>query len=684
MKLVNTFLFASLLAVTSTSLFADWQSGLRGGAVAGYQNYAGTPVVSYVRSGPNIVTNRYAELVPLNTTWAYTGQIYLNGGPYRFGYAMYTYIYLRINSTVYLNTGYANNLSSVIELPAGWYDFDLRVTHSYSTGVPSGANNWPLNLGFGMTTNRNATASGTFFSYPQDPGDMSLFRCTTGLLPATNALLVRGNNGYDNTPNLPAPYLISPLAPGDTVAISAPTNHFSTATKMYVRCIGYDLLTNGVLQTSGTGTSLAYTHNANLPELVWKWRRDNLGISWSNAAGGDFRNPGNWNLGIVPERSDVAIFDIASPPYTVTWSGNSTSLYFKVNSGTVTWNLQGKTYFFQNTLTTEYGSTLFGACTFGTTTTPVDMLITNGTVNFIATKDTYSKIYNAGTKVRLHDAKLTLQYVELVAGALVHASGPTALFRSYGYTAGIFGTIISTNGALHDSASGIKLRTGSLCVLSAASGGRTHTTALTILDSGSELRLLDGAKVSSTYIGTTPLQRTRLFGKLTLLGSGSHLWDVYNSTPAYIPTLSVEAQGRVQGSGKLEFTYVENAGQIWPGGSNSVGTLEIKGNMTNRNEGTIVMELAGPTQYDQISVTKGALTGIGKLWAGGTLSVNLLGTFKPVYDDTFKLFSFVAAASTPFNTLSLPGGKAKWDTSKLYTEGIIRYAVPPGTLFLVR
>lgn len=671
------------LVFTALQLRADWQSGLRCGAVSGDKNYIASPVLTSVQPGPHVVTKQDPALVPNNMTWVYQGQIYLNGGPYRFGYAMYTYVYLRINGAVVLNHGYGNTVSAVVELPAGWYDFDLRISHHNTTGLPSGANNWPRDLGFGITTDRNATASGTFFSYPSDPGDMSLFRCTTdALVPATDALLVRGGIGYDGAPNLPAPYLVSPLAPDDIVPLYAPTNHFSASTKKYVRCIGYDLFTNGVLYASGTGTNLTYTHTADLPELVWKWRRDNLRILWDNPAGGDFSNADNWDAGIVPERSDVAVFDIASPAYTVTWSGNATSLTYQVNSGTVTWDLNGHTYYFQNLLTTEYGS-LSDLCNFGLSVSPVDMLITNGIVTYNATGVAWSKVTGTGTRVRVHEAQLTMTYVEVGAGATVQAKGANALFNSLGYTAGIYGTIISTNGAFHSTTSGIKLRAGSLCVLSAASGGRTHTTAFTLLDLGSELRLVDGAKVSNTYIGGTPLQRTQLFGTLTMLGSGNHLWDVYNGSGSYIPTLSVETSGLVQGSGKLEFTFVENAGQIWPGGSNSIGALEIKGNMTNRNDGTLVMELASPAQYDQISVTKGKATGIGTLWAGGTLSVTLIDDFEPLFNDTFKILSFVAATNT-FDTVNLPGGAHRWDTSKLYTIGEITYKYPNGAVIIIR
>ncbi len=132
-----------------------WQAGLRGGSVSGYQNYDDDPAVTYIKMGPHIVTNRVDELIPKNTTWVYKGQIYFNGEPYRFAYNMNAYVYLRIDGVVYLDAGHGNRSTAEITLPAGWYDFDLRVSRASSTGLPRATNNWPLDLGFGISIDPN-------------------------------------------------------------------------------------------------------------------------------------------------------------------------------------------------------------------------------------------------------------------------------------------------------------------------------------------------------------------------------------------------------------------------------------------------------------------------------------------------------------------------------------------------
>ena len=665
-----------------------WQAGLRAGAVPGHQNYSGIPGVSYVQPGPHIVTNRNVDLVPLNTTWAYQGQIYLNGGPYRFGCAMNTYVYLRIGGNVILAAYYDNKVSAVVEYPAGWYDFDLRLSHHYTTGLPSGVNNWPLTLGFGITTNRDATSSGIYFEYPEDPGDMTLFRCAAGPAPAAGSLLVRGGYGYDGTPNLPAPYLIAPLAPGDTMTLTAPTNHFNATTKKFVRCIGYDLFTNGVPKSSGSGTSLTYTHTDDNPELVWKWRRDLLTTRWIKAAGGDFLDPVNWDPGIIPGSTDTAVFDLPSPPYTVTWSGNSTSLYFKVNAGTVTWDLQGHSYIYENKFTTEYG-VLSGDCTIGTASTPVEMLITNGTINRRVFEVKWAQIQGPGTRLRVHDAKLSLMYLSVGADTLVHVSGPSALFQSYGYTGAIYGTILSTNGALHDTREGTKLRSTGRCVLDVASGGQTHQIAFSQTDDGSELWLINGAKAQSNYAASR--QIVSINNRLVLTG-GATLTDAYSTGPlSWVSALCLNATAEMDVDGTVQFSQLLNvAGRLVPGGDNAIGTFRVNGAVTNHTAGRIAIELAGRDagEYDRLMVRNGAVAvrpaDNGSLnLLGGTLEVTAINGFKPVYRDAFQILDCNAINGT-FDTVSLPGGNERWDTSELYSAGIIRYALPPGTLFFVQ
>lgn len=79
-------------------------------------------------------------------------------------------------------------------------------------------------------------------------------------------------------------------------------------------------------------------------------------ITWTNAAGGNFQTPGNWNSNTVPGTGDVAVFDLTSTPYTVTWSAPVTNTAFQVNRGTVTWNLGGCGYYYSNAVACMVGT----------------------------------------------------------------------------------------------------------------------------------------------------------------------------------------------------------------------------------------------------------------------------------------------------------------------------------------
>ncbi len=122
-------------------------------------------------------------------------------------------------------------------------------------------------------------------------------------------------------------------------------------------------------------------------------------------------------------------------------------------------------------------------------------------------------------------------------------------------------------------------------------------------------------------------------------------------------------------------------------GEEGTGILCFNGDITNTT-GTVHIELAGTqsSDYDRIMLRNGhaSRTENGTLIiGGGALEVTAINGFKPVYRDAFQILDCNAINGT-FDTVSLPGGNERWDTSELYSAGIIRYALPPGTLFFVR
>jgi hypothetical protein len=119
--------------------------------------------------------------------------------------------------------------------------------------------------------------------------------------------------------------------------------------------------------------------------------------------------------------------------------------------------------------------------------------------------------------------------------------------------------------------------------------------------------------------------------------------------------------------------------RVAPG--SSPGVFLIDGNYTQDGIGSLQIEIAGYTrgsQYDAL-VTNSIAT------FAGTLSVSLTSGFSPVAGDQFDILDWGTRSGT-FSTLqlaALPNGLT-WDTSRLYTLGILQVAVPePGGMLML-
>jgi hypothetical protein len=382
-------------------------------------------------------------------------------------------------------------------------------------------------------------------------------------------------------------------------------------------------------------------------------------IIWTNPAGGDFMTPGNWDANRVPGVDDVAVFNLAAVPYTVTWSASVANLAFVASRGTVTWNLQGNTY-------SHIANP--SVCTIGTSTSAASLTITNGTVTYSTAGYRPAIIQGNGTVLRVNQAQVTLLYPDIKANATVIADGTNTVFGSYGYMSGISGALIITNNARLAALSGTRIKAGGLMVIAGTGSGRTHEIALSVFEAGSEVRLLGGAVVKNSYVNAT--HRTSVRGTLTL--DNARLYDIYSDA-----TLAAETTGIIQGRGELGFKTVENAGgAIRPGGVNGTGRLLVKGDVTVASTaGSLPIELGGAQTeaYDQLALAAGS-GGSGILRAGGVLRVACINGFQPAGNDTFKILDF-AAAPELFDILDLPTN-VPWDIGNLYVSGEIRRPSP--------
>ena len=133
--------------------------------------------------------------------------------------------------------------------------------------------------------------------------------------------------------------------------------------------------------------------------------------------------------------------------------------------------------------------------------------------------------------------------------------------------------------------------------------------------------------------------------------------------------IQIGDQGTVMGDGTLD-AWVYNHGIVAPG--TSVGTLTIVNSPYRQGPtGTLEIELASATSYDKLNFPGG-----GAFLEGGTLDVTLLDGYSPSFGTSFDLMDWhqFGSITGAFATLNLPDlpGTLDWDTSQLYSAGVLR------------
>ena len=164
-------------------------------------------------------------------------------------------------------------------------------------------------------------------------------------------------------------------------------------------------------------------------------------------------------------------------------------------------------------------------------------------------------------------------------------------------------------------------------------------------------------------------------GTLTLTGANTYtgLTKVDGGTLAINGTtpgaVEVNSGAMLMGTGTIGGTVTVNSGGTLAPGA-SPGKITV-GGLILSSGGTLAMELGGiaaGTQYDQV-VSTGAFS------LAGALNVSLVNGFAPSAGQSFNLFDWGTVSGT-FSTLSLPtlGGTLGWNTSQLYTSGVLSIA----------
>jgi T5SS/PEP-CTERM-associated repeat protein len=217
---------------------------------------------------------------------------------------------------------------------------------------------------------------------------------------------------------------------------------------------------------------------------------------------------------------------------------------------------------------------------------------------------------------------------------------------------------VSGVGYLHITAGG-KVYTNSFDANIGGAFGTTGSGSV-LVDGAGSAWILPNTGASGLYIGDDGP------GSLTVSNGGTVSVVSFNG-------VYIDEQGIVTGNGTLD-ARVYNYGTVAPG--NSIGTLTITNNPYRQAPtGTLEIELASATSYDRLIFPDG-----GASLEGGTLEVTLIGGYSPSAGHSFDLmdwhqFGFITGT---FDTLNLPAlpGMLAWDTSQLYTNGVLRVTGP--------
>ncbi len=281
-KIVITLCAA--VGVVSSS-FATWQAGLQWGAISGSSiNKTDFPAVTNFSL---TVDKAMADGWPTQTTYVYWGQIYLDGSAYRFGESIDDEAMLKIQGVTVFNNSTWNAASfGTVELPAGWYDFELRMCNKTQGGGPNSYGGFSSTKGFGFAKGTreemDALKSGASFEIPADSGDASFLRYDDGL-GFLDTVTVRAFP-YDVDAVVPAYGVTNKLSDGDTIAFSAPEEVvLDEGTIVFTGCRIYDvdIVTNKKTENENSPVTtevvdgrrvFTYTHGATMREAMWEWK----------------------------------------------------------------------------------------------------------------------------------------------------------------------------------------------------------------------------------------------------------------------------------------------------------------------------------------------------------------------------------------------------------------------------
>jgi len=221
----------------------------------------------------------------------------------------------------------------------------------------------------------------------------------------------------------------------------------------------------------------------------------------------------------------------------------------------------------------------------------------------------------------------------------------------------------------------------SVSLVQGTAEGKTGNSSITVAQGTHEFQLrvnLENHTDVNVATNSTLEFNNRLFlnsKTLTKTGSGNVAFN--NNVLTGGGTVNC-AEGDCTGTGTISGDLNNSGGTVSPG--NSPGVIEVTGDFTQGNDGTLLIELAGTEAGAEHDLLKVA----GEASLDGTLEVSLLEGFEPAASDSFDIFDFGSVTGN-FDEVILPdlGGSLAWDDSTLLSHGSLSVVPEPNSSFMI-
>ena len=182
-------------------------------------------------------------------------------------------------------------------------------------------------------------------------------------------------------------------------------------------------------------------------------------------------------------------------------------------------------------------------------------------------------------------------------------------------------------------------------VASLSGSGTVNLGSATLTVSGSENHIFSGViqgdngGVVKQGAGTWTMEGNNTYTGMTTVNEGKLVMNGMVAGSAL-----VQNGGTLGGSGKIAGNLV-NEGAVSPG--NSPGKLTVAGNYTQTSSGTLSIEIASNTLYDQVAVG-------GKASLNGTLTLTWLNGYVPVRGDRLTILTAANGITGEFSNVNSP------------------------------